>query len=97
METFVREPWEKYKERLIRIGYTEEEMEAVKQVRENYEYMSFEQFDFLFRQGVIKRTNKLRIKRCLYVCDNGRVWYLNHHRKQFFYCGYFVNQNEPKE
>ena len=85
--------WEEYREFLIKIGYTEEQIENVKQIREdsNYEEMSQEQFRFLFLNGIIKRTRKLKKIRTLLVNEEGQILYLEHHKKAYEFCGYFLN------
>ena len=90
---FQRYNWEQYKELLERYGYTEEQIEQVRIFRENpeNEQITWEQFRFLFLNGIIKRTRKLKKIRTLYVSDD-KVWYLDHHVKAYRYCGEFVNE-----
>jgi hypothetical protein len=85
--------WEEYREFLIKIGYTEEQIENVKQIREdsNYKEMSQEQFRFLHLNGIIKRTRKLKKLRTYLVSPEGKVLYLEHHFKAWNFCGYFLN------
>ena len=85
--------WDKYKERLIHYGYNEEETEKVKQFIDESEHCPFEQFQFLFQQGIVKRTSKLKKPRNLYVKD-GVFYYLNHYHKTFNYCGVFIENEE---
>lgn len=85
--------WDKYKERLIHYGYNEEEIEKVKQFIDESEHCPFEQFQFLFQQGIVKRTSKLKKPRNLYVKD-GVFYYLNHFHKAFNYCGVFIENGE---
>lgn len=87
--------WEIYKEFLIKLNYTQEQIENVYLIRENpeNEIMSPEQFDFLFQQGIIKRTQKLKKKRTLLVFDD-KIWYLSHYHRRYVWCGYFVNDEE---
>ena len=60
-----RYSWEEYKSMLEHFGYSQEEIENVRLIRENpeNEIMSPEQFDFLFQQGILKSTQKLKKKR----------------------------------
>lgn len=67
----------------------QEVKEEIRRVRSSYEYMTPEQFDFLFKQGVVARTQKLRKPRSLWVCDEGRIWYFNIYNKTYNYIGYF--------
>ena len=93
MAEFRRYDWEEYKELLKKYGYTDEQIEEVKKFRENpkNEQITWEQFRFLFLNGVIKRTRKLKKIRTLYVFDD-KVWYLDHYVKSYRYCGEFVNK-----
>jgi hypothetical protein len=93
MEEYKRIDWEDYKQMLERYGYTEEQISAVKEIRENpnYEYMSPEQFRFLHLNGIIKRTRKLKKLRTYLVSPEGKVLYLEHHFKAWNFCGYFLN------
>ena len=90
-----RYTWEEYKSMLEHFGYSQQEIENVKTIRENpeNEIMSPEQFDFLWRQGIIKRTQKLRKKRTLLVFDD-KIWYLSHYHRRYVWCGYFLNDEE---
>jgi hypothetical protein len=45
MEEFRRYEWEEYKTLLERLEYTEEQISAVKEIRENYESMTIDQFN----------------------------------------------------
>ena len=86
---FVRYPWEQYKEMLEKFNYTEEQIESVRLIRENYDVMTAEQFRFLLLSGVIKRTVKNKKARNYYT--NGEdIIYLNHHLKQFQVAGHFI-------
>lgn len=90
---YTRYTWEQYKELLEKLEYTEEQIEWVKEVREQYDYMSAEQFRFLFLSGVIKRTVKNKKPRSYYT--NGEdIVYLNHYAKQFQKAGFFINEEE---
>lgn len=93
MENFRRYNWEEYKELLEKYGYTEGQIEEVKNFRENpeIEEITWEQFRFLFLNGVIKRTRKLKKIRTLYVFDD-KVWYLDHYVKGYRYCGVFKTE-----
>ena len=92
---FKRFDWEQYKELLKHYNYTEEQIASVKEVRENpeNELMSPEQFDFLWQQGIIRRTQKLKKKRTLLVFDD-KIWFLSHYHKRYVWCGYFINDEE---
>jgi hypothetical protein len=91
-DTYKRIDWEDYKQMLERYGYTEEQISAVKEIRENpnYEYMSPEQFRFLHLNGIIKRTRKLKKLRT-YLTDGDKVYYLDHYYKQYNHAAYFIN------
>lgn len=89
----MREDWEKYKSRLESFNYTEEQVESVRLIRESFEHMTFEQFDLLFRQGIIKRKAKLKKPRNLFT-DGETVLYLSHYHKKYVECGEFINQEE---
>lgn len=92
---YVREEWNIYKERLISYGYSLEQIAEAEKIRnsDNFEYISFEQFDMLFRQGVVKRTRKLRKPRSLYT-DGDKIYYLEHFSKKYEWCGHFINEEE---
>jgi|GEM_PF-5186745 len=90
---YVRYNWEQYKELLEKLEYSEEQILEVQKTRENLDYMSAEQFRFLFLSGVIKRTVKNKKPRSYYT--NGEdILYLNHWSKQFEKAGYFINEEE---
>ena len=91
MTEFKRIPWNEYKEMLERFGYDEAQISAVKEVREQYDYMSAEQFRFLFLSGVVKRLIKVKKPRCYYT-DGEDIYYLNHYNKQFEKAGFFINE-----
>ena len=91
---FTRYNWQEYKEMLEKYDYTQEQISAVKEIREKYDYMTNDQFRFLFMTGIIKRTRKLKKPRSLYVCEEGKIWYLCHFNKRMEYCGEFVNEEE---
>ena len=84
------QPIEKYIEYLKRKGYSDEEIEYVKEFRENSEHMTFEQFDTLFRSGVMTRFKKLKKKRNLFFRDD-KLWYLNHYHKKYHIVAEFKN------
>ena len=88
---FVRYPWEQYKEMLKSYSYNDEQIEWVKEVREQYDLMTADQFRFLFLSGVIKREVKNKKPRNYYT-NSEEVVYLNHHLKRFEKAGYFVNE-----
>lgn len=83
----MRHTWEEYKEYLERKGYSAEEIERVKEVR-NLEEITKEQFDYLVSVGVIERTRKLKKIRSLFVKDNF-ILYLDHYHRKYNYCGFF--------
>jgi hypothetical protein len=91
---FKKYNWEEYKQMLERYGYNDEQIAEVKKIREdsNYEEMSQEQFRFLFLNGIIKRTRKLKKIRTLLVNEEGQILYLEHHKKAYEFCGYFLNE-----
>ena len=86
---FTRYDWEQYKEMLEKYNYTQEQISAVKEIREKYDYMTNEQFRFLFLTGIIKRVLKNKKPRSYYT-DGKDVLYLNHHSRQFEKVGFFV-------
>ena len=88
---FKRIPWNEYKEILERFEYDEAQISAVKEIRETAEEMTWEQFRFLFLNGILRRTRKLKKIRTLYVFDD-KVWYLDHHVKGYRYCGEFIEE-----
>ena len=92
-ENFKRIPWNEYKERLLIFGYDQDQILEVKKIRENpeIEQITWEQFRFLFLNGILRRTRKLKKIRTLYVFDD-KVWYLDHHVKGYRYCGEFIEE-----
>ena len=84
--------WNDYKSMLEHFGYNEQEISAVKEIRENYELMSWEMYQELIKQGVLVRTQKLKKKRSLYVSEDGKVLYLNHKYKKYNYCAMFRDE-----
>ena len=86
---FKRIPWNEYKEMLERLGYSEEQIIEVEKTRESLDYMSAEQFRFLFLSGVVKRLIKVKKPRCYYT-DGEDIFYLNHYNKKFEKVGLFV-------
>ena len=89
---YTRYSWKEYKEMLERYNYTQEQIEAVREIRETWDCMTNEQFRFLFLSGVIKRTVKNKKPRSYYT--NGEdIVYLNHHLKTFQKAGYFIDEN----
>lgn len=88
---FKRIPWNEYKERLERLGYSEEQIIEVEKTRESLDYMSAEQFRFLFLSGVVKRLIKVKKLRCYYT-DGQDIFYLNHYNKSFEKAGFFINE-----
>lgn len=92
----MRQDWNTYSSRLKHYGYTEEQLEEIKKIREEHEPMSFEQFTFLFQQKVVQRTRKLKKPRNLSVCPEGKIWYLNHRNRRYEWIGFFPNETENK-
>lgn len=91
MENYKRLSWEDYKGKLEDFGYTQEQISAVKEIRETVEQISKEQFDFLVQTKVITRTRKLKKVRSLYVVED-KIFYLDHYEKAYRYCGYFKDE-----
>lgn len=92
----MKQDWSTYKSRLEHYGYTEEQLEEIEKVRNNYEHMTFEQFRFLFLQGVIKRTVKLKKPRNLFVSPDGEVLFLSHYHKKYNKCGHFITEENEE-
>ena len=88
---FVRYSWKEYKEMLERYNYTQEQIEAVREIRETAEEVTKDQYDFLVQTGIISRTRKLKKIRTLYVFED-KVWYLCHFNKRYEWCGQFINE-----
>ena len=88
---FTRYEWQEYKEMLERYDYTEEQLEAVRLIRETAEEVTKDQYDFLVQTGIISRTRKLKKIRTLYVFED-KVWYLCHFNKRYEWCGQFINE-----
>lgn len=82
---------EDYKKHLLKRDFSEEVIEAILEQRDSMEYCTSDMFNELVRQGVVKRTRKLRANRSLYVNTDGYIMYLEYYRKQYNYCGYFIN------
>jgi len=93
MEEGTKMPWEQYQEKLKSFDYTEEQIEAVKEIRENCELMTFEQFTFLISVGAIRKTCKLRKPRNLYDYE-GKLLYLNHFNKEWNYAGIWAVETD---
>ena len=89
---YKRYSWEQYKEMLEKFDYTEEQIAAVKEIRETAEEITKDQFDFLVQTKIISRTRKLKKIRTMYVIDN-KVWYLDHYSKAYRYCAEFTDEN----
>ena len=87
---YKKEDWESYSDRLKTYKYTDDEILAVKIVREGAEQIPNDMFDELVKQGVIERTRKLKKKRTLYILENdNRIYYLEHHFHNYQWCGKF--------
>lgn len=82
---------EDYKNHLLSKGFTETEVVEIIKQRSSMEYCTFEMFKELVKQGIIKRTRKLKDNRSLYVSSDGYIMYLEYYRKKYNYCGYFIN------
>lgn len=92
---YIRELWADYSTRLETYGYTEEELNTLRPIREDAEQIPREMFDELVRQGVIKRTRKLKKVRSLYVLDGDpKIYYLEHYRKEYQYAGIFKDEQD---
>ena len=67
-------------------GYSEEELEAVREFRENpeVEHVVWEQYRFMVENHLLNRTRKLRKIRNIYYYDN-KLWYLCHYLKHYTY------------
>lgn len=83
-----------YAERLLKYEYTEEQVKDVLEFRDSCEHMPFEMFTVLFEQKVVERTAKLRKPRNLYVCSEGKIWYLNHFSKTWKWMGKFKDEED---
>lgn len=89
---YTRYNWQEYKEMLEKFNYTEEQIEWVKEVREQYDLMTADQFRFLLLSGAIKRLIKNKKPRNYYVNEQGEIFSLNHHLKEFVKAGYFKEE-----
>nr|DAI89600.1 MAG TPA: hypothetical protein [Caudoviricetes sp.] len=78
-----KQSWEDYLKILIKFQYTPEQIEAVKEVRENYDLCPYEQFRELFLQGVIERVAKVKKPRNYFVNEEGEFLYLNHRNHKY--------------
>lgn len=95
-----KQSWQDYEKILQKFGYTEEQISAVKEVRESdkYEHVTFEQFSELVAQGVVVRTRKLKKKkRNLYIGEDGKFLYLNHFNKRWEWIGNFPPEEITEE
>lgn len=89
---FIRYPWGQYKEMLEKFNYNEEQIESVQKIRESYDLMTADQFRFLLLSGTIKRLIKNKKPRNYYVNEQGEIFSLNHHLKEFVKAGYFKEE-----
>ena len=80
-----------YLKKLLSFNYSKEQLDNVKTVLSTYEHCTFEQFKELVKLKTVFRTRKLKKPRNLYVCEEGKFWYLCHYSRQFRYCGFFKN------
>jgi hypothetical protein len=87
----MKQPIEEYLERIKKYDYTEEQLEAVRQFRENAEHMSWEQYRFLIDQNLLFRTKKLKKKRNIYFHQD-KLWVLNHYHKKYEYIGWIHSE-----
>ena len=88
-----KQDWEDYEKILIKFDYTPEQIESVKEIRENYDHCTFEMFCGLIEQGIVVRTRKLKKKkRNMYVSPDGFFFYLEHQNKKMEYAGYFKSE-----
>ena len=80
-----------YRERLIKFGYSEEDINTALEFRDSCQHMTFEQFTQLHLSGVIKRMVKLKQKRNIYLDESGDLFYLNDYNKKYEQCGKWNN------
>jgi len=81
---------EEYLLTLEKRGYTEEEIENVRKVRDEWDYMPYEQYKLLIEQGLLKRTVKLKFPRSIWFCEEtGGFYYLNHWSRHFVNCAHW--------
>ena len=83
---------EVYLKRLKDKGYTQEELEYVKQFRESLEHMTFEQYLFFRQNNMIESSRRLKKPRNLFVDQEGVIWYLNHRYRKYNYCAKFKGE-----
>ena len=87
----IERTWEEYKQMLESLDYDEAQISAVKEVKDNLEEMTWEQFTYLHSAGIVKRTAKLKVKRTLFT-DGNKIVYLNHFNKRYEKVGYFKDE-----
>ncbi len=81
----------------------QEVKDEIRRVRTTYEPIDFDLFTELHvNQRIIKRTAKLKFPRSLFICPEEKIWYFNHYKQEFQYCGYFYSleylaEREAKE
>lgn len=85
---FKKHNWQEYKEMLEGFGYDESQIAEIEKIRNNFEEITKDQFDFLVQAGVITRTRKLKKIRTLFT-DEKKVYYLDHYEKKYCWCGIF--------
>lgn len=78
-----------YLKKLLSFNYSKEQLDNVETVMSSYEHCTYEQFKELVKTKTVFRTRKLKKPRNLYVCEEGKFWYLDHYYKRYNYCGYF--------
>jgi len=91
---YKREEWKQYSERLKSWNYTEEEIEDIREVRENLDNCPDDQFKELVAQGVVVRTRKLKKKRNYYVNEEGQFLYLDSYKRKYLIAGYFKTEDD---
>lgn len=83
----MRQEINEYIERLRdSFGYSEEELDAVKEFRENPEvvHVPWSQYRFMVENHLLNRTRKLKKIRNVYFYDD-KLWYLCHYLKRYTY------------
>lgn len=81
--------------------YTEEQLESVREFRQNAEHLPWEQYRFLLEQRLLNRSRKLKKVRNLYFKDE-KIYYLNHYNKTYewiatFHSDEFLAERKLKE
>lgn len=91
----MKQPIEEYLKRLKDFGYTQEQLEAVREFRESEEvsHMTWEQYLFFRENSMIKSSRKLKKPRNLFVFEN-KIWYLEHYVHEYMYCAEFMTEED---